>query len=118
MARTAIAGQAAPGCTGAGVTGLILTQTAADTGNNNSTPSTGKELLVAYNSDGANTYTVTVTSVADPLGRTGDISAFSIAHGKIAIFGPFQQTGWRQPDGNLYYQANNAAILFSPIILP
>lgn len=97
--------------------GVAAASTAADTSNMNSTPCTGKELLHVRNS-GASPYTVTVTSVADALGRTKDIAADSIAAGASAIYGPFPVDGWKQSDGSLYFQGSNAALLFTVIRLP
>lgn len=95
-----------------------LTMSAADTVNLNSVPHTGKEVIIARNS-GASPYTVTITSVADPVhGRTGDIAAASLAAGEVAVFGPYPIDGWRQSDARLYFQASNAAVLFTVLRLP
>lgn len=117
MARTSIAAQVASASAlwyANPPTGLTLTQTAADAVNFNSTPATGKEVLVVQNS-GAAPYTVTVHSVADQLGRTGDITTFSIAAGAIAWLGPFPVTGWKQSDGTLWFDGSNVALKFSVI---
>lgn len=99
-------------------TATTLTSVAADTTNFNAVALTGKEILIARNS-GASAYTVTITSVADPVyGRTGDISAVSIPAGESRMWGPFPLEGWRQADNKLYFQANNAAVLFTVIRLP
>jgi len=93
-----------------------LTFTAADAANFEQTAFTGKELIIAYNSDPANPYTVTIESVADAsLGRTGDITTYSLAAGEYGVFGPFTLDGWRQSDGYLYFKASNAAIKFCVI---
>lgn len=75
-------------------------------------------LLLAYNSDGANPYTATVTSTADPFGRTGDITAYSLAAGDYAVFGPFKNIGWMQSDGYLYFEAENAAVKWAAFFIP
>lgn len=77
---------------------------------------TGREVLIAYNS-GASPYTVTISSVAY-LGRTGDITAYSLAAGEFAIFGPFDPRGWNQADGQVYVVGSNAAVKFAVIQLP
>jgi hypothetical protein len=97
--------------------GVTLTFTAADTSNGNKVALTGKELILVQNS-GASAYTVTVTSAPDSLGRTKDIVAESIAAGVIKAFGVPQVEGWRQTDGTLSLDANNAAIKFAVIRLP
>lgn len=77
----------------------------------------GKVLIIAHNTDGANPYTVTFSSVVDDLGRTGDITAYSLAAGDYCVFGPFSTEGWRQSDGKLYFEASNAAIKFAVVAL-
>ena len=117
MARVAIAAQALP--TDTNYAGASLTwaedNTAASGGN--STPSTGKELLLVRNTSGSTAYTVTVTSVADSLGRTRDMS-LSVAADAYAMFGPFRQTGWKQTDGNIYFASTNNDIEFAVLRLP
>lgn len=96
--------------------GVKLTLTAADTSNNNAFVASGNDLVVAQNTDDA-AQTVTVTSVADPYGRSGDISAYSIAAGEVHILGPFKNTGWMQSDGKVYLTASDAAVKFGVIRL-
>ncbi len=75
---------------------------------------TGKELLLVHNGAGT-AQTVTISSVADEKGRTGDISAYSVGAGEYAAFGPFKKPGWAQAaDGNkLYFAASNTAVEFA-----
>lgn len=54
----------------------------------------------------------------DQYGRSGDIAAYSLAAGDIAVFGPFKRDGWVQADGNIYLQASNVAVKFGVITLP
>lgn len=95
-----------------------LAMTAADAANYEEVAFTGKELVIAHNTDGANPYTVTIESVADELGRTGDITAYSLAAGEYGVFGPFGRDGWRQTTGKLYFRGSNAAIKFAVIVHP
>lgn len=97
--------------------GTAVTMAAADVGNKNSFPLGSNDLVIAQNS-GAAPHTVTISSVADPFGRTGDIAAESMAAGEIRVFGPFTGQGWRQSDGSLYLEANHAEIKFGVISLP
>lgn len=76
---------------------------------------TGREILIAYNS-GASPYTVTITSVAY-LGRTGDITTYSLSAGEFAVFGPFDPKGWNQADGMVYVVGSNASVKFAVIQL-
>jgi hypothetical protein len=78
----------------------------------------GKDLVIAQNT-GATAHTVTISSVANPKdGRTGDVAAYSIDAGEIAVFGPFSREGWLQADGNIYLEANHVEIKFGVITLP
>ena len=92
--------------------------TAADVANKNSTTSTGREMLVINNTGGGSAYTVTVTSLADDLGRTGDITTYSVGNGLYSILGPFPTRGWKQADGKLYFEASNAAVKFIVVRIP
>lgn len=98
--------------------GVTVTQTAADTTNKEEFPMTGRELLLAYNS-GASAATVSIDSVANQQGRTGDISVDSIAAGETHVYGPFtSRRGWVQGDGTLNFEASSADIEFSVIRMP
>jgi hypothetical protein len=94
-----------------------LTFLAADVANMEQTALTGKEMIVARNVGGG-PFLITVTSVNDPFNRTGNVTDYSLGAGEFAIFGPFDRTGWRQVDGNLYFEANNVAIEFAVVRLP
>lgn len=73
-------------------------------------------IIVARNS-GAGARTITVTS-APYLGRSGDITGYSIGAGEFAILGPFPAAGWRQANGFLYWQAEHAEVLTACVLLP
>lgn len=91
---------------------------AADVGNKNSTAfgSNSRMLLMWINTDGAVARTVTISSVVDTFNRTGDITNYS-APAVNVIGGMIVDRGWMQSDGNLYYEANNAAVKFAVIPL-
>lgn len=93
--------------------GVVVTETAADATNKEQVKLTGRELLLARNT-GAGARTVTITSVAKD-GRTGHITADSIAAGAIHVFGPFALLGWAQTDGYLYFEAEHAEVKWSVI---
>jgi len=116
LARTTLTKTNAPGHYA--TTGQALTFTAADVTNGNQFKATGKELLIARNTNGATAYYVTISSVPDPYGRTGDISQYSIPADETHIFGPFPITGWQQSDGYIYVNAENAAIELAVVVLP
>lgn len=97
-----------------GATTLDIVWTAADTVNNNAFTMSGNDVLLCYNS-GASPYTVTVSSVADSLGRTGDIATYSIAAGTISWIGPIPVNGFAQANGQCYISASNVAVKFAVI---
>ena len=120
MSRTALTVQTTPNLNAAiGALGAQLLFTAADATNFNSFFATGREILICQNS-GASAYTVTVNSTADQLGRTSDITAYSIPASGFAIFGPFPLNGWHQATTpyTINLQASNASILFAVVQLP
>jgi len=98
-------------------TSANVTMTAANTTDKEQFVATGRELVIAHNT-GASARTVTFTSTTDTRNRTGDITAYSIGAGLIAVFGPFPLEGWRQTDGMVYMEANHAEVKFGVIVLP
>ena len=99
---------------------LDFTLAAGDAANGNKFACTGKEILIAYNSDGVNPYTITINSVADEKGRSGSITAYSLAAGDYIIWtgGLTNSKGWRQTDGTITLSVENAAITLAAIRLP
>lgn len=89
-----------------------LTWTAADVSNSNSFTMSGKEIIYVWNTD-ASAHTVTLTSAPDQLGRTKDITAYSVGASKIARFGPFATLGWKQSTGKFHLQANDTTVKFA-----
>lgn len=122
MPRTNIAGQAPVGPFPAGGTvsalALDLTMSAADVGNMNKSPFTGRDILLVNNTDTAS-HTITITSAPDEHGRSSDIATYAVAAGKISAFS-FRggAAGWLQSDGNIYYQANSALVFFALLSTP
>lgn len=119
-ARTAITVQVPkgpyPGTVSAG--DLDFTMTAADVSNGNSATWRGNRMLViAQNTDGANPYTITLTSVVDSQGRTGTITSYSLAAADVVGF-MAERDGWQQTDNTIYLDANNAAIKFAVLAIP
>jgi hypothetical protein len=90
---------------------------AADASNKNQFSSGGNDLVIVHNS-GVSTRTVTINSVVDPYGRTGDITAYSLAAGDYAVFGPFKQAGWMQTTGKIHIEASHADVLIGVVALP
>lgn len=118
MARTSLTKTTALGAYGTySAAAAKLTMTAADVANMNQVTFGGEDLVIAHNTGGS-PYTLTITSVADPFGRTQDITTYSIPAGEYAIFGPFKAAGWLQSDGKLYLAASNASVLLGVVKLP
>jgi len=91
---------------------IDIVWTAADVSNKNQFKLEQGDILLMWNS-GASPYTVTLTSIVDERNRTGDVPAYSLAAGDIAVFGPLEQKGWKQTDGYMYLEASNASVKFA-----
>lgn len=77
----------------------------------------GKTMILAFNTD-VSARTITFTSAQDTFHRTGDISAYSIAAGKVSMFGPFSSGGWAQPGSLLYIDVSNPKVRLAVLQLP
>lgn len=94
---------------------LNVTPAAMDASNGNSFVSTGKETLLFLNTDTA-THTVTITSVADPYGRTdSSLTAYvvPVASGGtsgLAVIEMSQLQGW-QGTGSLINLTTSSALI-------
>lgn len=89
---------------------LTITPVAMDAVNGNSFPATGQEILLFQNTD-ASAHTITITSVADNLGRTdSSMNGYSIAANLIAMIQLSQIIGWIQP-GQVVFLATNSALV-------
>lgn len=96
-----------------GVNGPMV---AADAGNFERVVHTGRQ-VIAYRNSGASARIVTVSSVADAFGRTGDFSD-SVPAGELHFSPMFPIEGWRQADGYLYFSGAHAEVLFTVITIP
>jgi hypothetical protein len=96
---------------------LTLTQTACDNVNGNSFAFTGRETLIVNNPDAA-PHTFTLTSIADSLGRTGDIGPYSVAATTIAVIHLDTMPGWRQTNGTILLACNSNLLKFGVVRLP
>lgn len=93
---------------------IEVTWTAADNANGNEFDFTGCELLLVRN-DNVGAQTVTVSSVADSYGRTGDQTK-NIPSGDYYVFGaPFPAMGWEQADQKIYVDAGAADVYLAVI---
>ncbi len=91
---------------------------ACDASNGNSFPLTGREILVVENA-GVGAYTFTISSVADQLGRTNDVTSYSLAAGDFAAFN-FRGgvAGWKQADGTVHLTCSNVGIEYAILTTP
>lgn len=96
---------------------LDVTLAAGDAVDGNDYVPSEKDILFVQNSHGSNAYTFTLFSVADELGRTGDVTAYSLAAGEFACF-PVPARGFKQTDGKIWLACENAAIKFAVFRLP
>ncbi|MCP4897611.1 MAG: hypothetical protein GY906_11620 [bacterium] len=94
-----------------------LTFTAGDAVNGNSVKCTGKEIVIAKNTD-SGAQTVTIDAAPDARGRDGTITAYSIGVGEEAAFGPFQTAVWKQTDGMLHIDVSDATVEIAILRLP
>ena len=121
MARTAITVQDITGPFEAVTAGSAdFTLAAGDVGNGNYFTCTGRELLIVENSDGANPYYVTITSVDDEKGRSENITEYALTAADYAIFGVglTNELGWRQTSGQIYVDVENDAVLVAVLRIP
>jgi len=93
-----------------------LNFTAGDVANEEQTKLTGKEMIVLNNNSGG-VNTLTVISVPNQFGRTADIN-YTLQAGEHGMFGPFDLEGWRQADGNLYFNVSSSVVGIAVIKLP
>jgi hypothetical protein len=120
MAATAIAEQvvAGPYVAESGTQMTTVTFTAADATNGNEiVMTTGRTLVIVFNTHGSTAGTVTVTSSADPYGRTANVTAFSVAASAFAarIFTP---VGWEQTLGGRNLLITGSATTMKILAIP
>jgi len=120
MPRTTIAAQSYAGAYPAlpitpGAADVIFTAT--DDPTDRETPLVdGKTVIHAYNSDSV-ARTITIGSQVDTYNRVGDITAYSVAAGKTAHFGPFKTLGWALA-GKLNIDVSSPLLRLAVITLP
>lgn len=68
-------------------------------------------LMCAFFNSGGSGYTFTISSIAGAniFNRTGDITTYAIGIGLYSVI-YVERNGWVQSDGNLYFEATNAAV--------
>jgi hypothetical protein len=91
--------------------GSKVTFTAASVADKNQYVAGNGDFIMARNS-GASPRTLTVTSVACPEGRTEDV-VLTIPAGETWQTGIIPKTGFKQADGKVYIEADNAEVLIA-----
>jgi hypothetical protein len=89
--------------------------TAADVANFDQFALTGRELLLV-SSTGSNTFTL--ESVADDLGRLGDITTYGLATGLFSCFWYGNKKGWEQSLSKAFLKGSAATVKFAVIRIP
>jgi hypothetical protein len=115
MARTTLTKTAATGKYP--TAGVVLTMAIWDATNGNQFVSTGKDIIVVWNTDTIS-HTYTIHSVADDKNRTGDITTQSIAASAHHIIGPLPSDSWAQTGGFITVDASDATVKFGVLQLP
>jgi hypothetical protein len=95
---------------------LDIALSTIDNVNGNQVVASGNDLLVFFNPTGG-ALTLTITSAPDALGRSADITAYSIGIGFCSMFRVTPSTGWIQPDGNIYFTGSAATLKVAVIKL-
>lgn len=117
MPRTILTPEVAPGSQP--LAENVLTFTAADVANGNRFAHTGKEVVLVRNANaGSTAREVTFQSVAirgrqDAKHNTGQ----SVPAAQVRVYGPFDD-GWRQSDGYVYCNGDNAELQFCVLRYP
>jgi hypothetical protein len=95
--------------------GDLVIPLASDATNGNKVNCSGQEILLAFNSD-TSAHTFTITSVPDRLGRSGDLTSYSVAGGAIAALALSTVEGWKQSDNTIHIQSDNALLKFAVLV--
>lgn len=100
------------------LTALIadIAMTAADAANKEMVTHTD-QVAIFYRNSGAVPRTVTITGVS-LLGRTQDIGPYTVGVGLFGILGPFPANAVRQTNGQMYFEASHADVLFACVVMP
>jgi len=97
-----------------------FTLAAGDATNGNTFICTGREILIVQNTDGANPYYVTITSVDDEQNRAENITEYALAVADFAVFGIglTNSKGWKSTAGTIRIDVENVAVKVAVLRLP
>jgi hypothetical protein len=89
---------------------LTIPMTAMDAVNGNSFAATGREVLLFQNTD-SSSHTITITSVADSLGRTdASLTSYSIPANGIVAIEMKSLVGWLQSSSLVFLSTSSALV--------
>ena len=97
-----------------------ITFTAGNTGTD-TIACTGRDIILAWNTDPTNPYTCTITAEDDEKNRAEDLGPYSLAAGDIAAFGVglTNSAGWKDSATALItVDVENAAVKWAVLRLP
>jgi hypothetical protein len=79
---------------------------------------TGREILLVKNGTGTNT--ITITSIANEKGRTGDITTYSLSTGEFAAFGVglTNRAGWKSASATVRITVSSVEVTVAVLKLP
>jgi hypothetical protein len=95
---------------------LDFVYTTADNVNFDQFAFTGRELIIVRNTTGG-ALTVTFESVADPQGRTSDITTYSVGAAEQAVFWVGNLVGWNNA-GQFFMRSSAATMDYAVIRIP
>jgi hypothetical protein len=98
--------------------GLDFAFVAGDNAAGNVFAFTGRELILVQNTNGGGAGTFTLTSVNDPNGRKGDITAYSVGANLFSMFWVGNLIGWDQGGNTFYIDCSAATMKFAIIRIP
>lgn len=81
----------------------------SDSSNGNDFAASGNDLILWQNTD-VSARTITIASVADNLGRTGDVTTYSVGAGEFGCFYVGAGNGWQQSTGKVNINTSNALL--------
>ncbi|MFO0773714.1 MAG: hypothetical protein U0172_03500 [Nitrospiraceae bacterium] len=91
--------------------------TACDPTNFDQFSHTGRELILVKNANVSTAKWVTFESVVN-LGRTGDITQYSLGASEYAAFWAGNSVGWRQSGGKFYMKCEGTDIKYAIVRIP
>lgn len=95
-----------------------VTFTAGDPVDGDSFVHTGRELIIVRNVHVTDPFNLTVKASANRFRRTGTDIVYAIAAGVTSTFGPFPLEGWRQVDGKMWIDVEDASLEIGVLRLP